>query len=401
MQIHRVYFAPRKFEMERFRNIAQHPVFSKTVKELVFDARLFREEYREKEAYETMLSLQTCFSQDRVNVDPSELERYSSCVEEQAHILDNKLDYHALLAGLGRMSIICLTVQDVFASYGQLPNRRTDHSWYNETCNFRFPTLLPLNWYEYRLPFRWDDQAPVVLPLDCRGLAHLFHAISEQCSTIDELHIGTQESRAPMVLFQPSSGFIDHIDRLAPRLTCLKLDCEPYVSERNHDTDAAASRLANSMSNAKSLRALSLSSSIGIDERSPRCILRGRQAWTHLSLLDLGHMRTTQETLAAIIGAQRDTLSELALRYIMIQGLGSWESLGDNIGQSLRLRKITLSELSFEDSHMCVALPHHTEIAMLFMRWASPEMLETKCPARLSASVLVKLKSKGENVLVD
>ena len=59
-----------------------------------------------------------------------------------------------------------------------------------------------------------------------------------------------------MILFQPSSGGIDHVDRLAPRLTCLKLESEPYASERNHDTDAAASRLAILMLNTNSLRAV-------------------------------------------------------------------------------------------------------------------------------------------------
>ena len=98
-----------------------------------------------------------------MNIDLNELERYSDCVEEQAHILDLKLDYHALLAGLGRMSIKCLTVEDVFNDYGQLPIRRTEHSWYDETCNLRFPTLLPSSWDEYESPIEWDDQAPVVL----------------------------------------------------------------------------------------------------------------------------------------------------------------------------------------------------------------------------------------------
>ena len=56
MHFHRVYFAPRKFEIERFRNIAQHPVFSKSIKELVYDARLFREEYQEAEAYKAISS---------------------------------------------------------------------------------------------------------------------------------------------------------------------------------------------------------------------------------------------------------------------------------------------------------------------------------------------------------
>lgn len=37
-------------------NIAQYPMFSKSVKELVYDGRLFREGYREVEAYERMLS---------------------------------------------------------------------------------------------------------------------------------------------------------------------------------------------------------------------------------------------------------------------------------------------------------------------------------------------------------
>ena len=87
-----------------------------------------------------------------------------------------------------------------------------------------------------------------------------------------------------------------------------------------------------------------------------------------------------------------------------MQGSGSWESLGENISQSLRLRKVTLSELSFEEAHMCVVPPakdHHTKIATLLMQWAFPEMLKTKCPVRLLALVVVNLKSKGENVLVD
>ena len=113
-----------------------------------------------------------------------------------------------------------------------------------------------------------------------------------------------------MVPFQSSSGIIDHIDRLAPQLTCLKLDCKPYASDRDQDVHAAASRLAALTSNAKSLRALFWSSSINIDEQHSRGILQGWQAWPHLSLLDLEYIRTTQDSLAAIIGAQKDTLSD-------------------------------------------------------------------------------------------
>ena len=82
-----------------------------------------------------------------------------------------------------------------------------------------------------------------------------------------------------MALFQPLSGIIDHIDRLAPRLTCLKIDFEPYESVKDRDFDAAASRSANLMQNAKELRAFS--SSIYIDEQQFRRIL---QDWAGLAL---------------------------------------------------------------------------------------------------------------------
>ena len=408
MLFQRVYFAPRKFEIERFRNIAQHPVFSKTIKELVYDARLFREEYQETDAYIAMLSQQTRSFQNCVDIDLNDLERYSDCIEEQTYILDNKLDLHALLAGLSRMSIQRLTIQDIFHDHDQFPIHVSGHTWYDEMCQLRFPSFLPSSWIEFRLPNQWDDQAPDPFTWDCRGLAHLFHAFSEHCTSIHELHIGTQRSKAPMVLFQPSGGIIDiidHIDRLAPQLTCLKLDCRPFRGDRSQDVDAAASRLAVLMSNAKALRALSLSGSERVIEQTSRGFLQGWQAWPRLSLLHLGHITTTQDILSAIIRAQKDTLSELTLRNILLQGPGSWERLGDEIGQLLRLQKVTVNMLSFKQSNMWVIPPtlhQQMRVVGLIMQWASPEMLETLyCSSEFLYSVVASLKSKGNTGLVD
>ena len=108
-----------------------------------------------------MLSRQTRSSRDRANIDLTALERYSDCVEEQAHILDNKLDYHALLTGLGWMSIKCLTVRDVLDDYDQSPIGRTEHSWYDETCNLQFPTLIPSSWDDYQSPLGWMIKLPL------------------------------------------------------------------------------------------------------------------------------------------------------------------------------------------------------------------------------------------------
>lgn len=248
-----------------------------------------------------------------MSIDQSDSEGYSGCIREQTHILDNKLDYHALLAGLGRMSIHSLTIQDVFNDNDQIPIHVSEHTWYNEMCQLRFPTFLPSSWIESQMQNQWDFRAPNVFTWDCRGLAHLFQAFSEHCTSLHELQIGTQRSKAPMVLFQPSGGIIDYFDRLAPQLTCLILSCAPYRSDKIQDIEAAASCLAVLKSNAKSLRALSLSSNGEFTEQASRGIFHGWQAWPRLLLLDLGHIRTIRDNLSAI-GAQKDTLSELTLR---------------------------------------------------------------------------------------
>lgn len=44
MLFRRIYFSPRKIEMEAFANITQHPLLRKGVRELIYDGRLFRHE---------------------------------------------------------------------------------------------------------------------------------------------------------------------------------------------------------------------------------------------------------------------------------------------------------------------------------------------------------------------
>ncbi len=82
--------------MERFKNIAQHPVFSKSIEEPVYDGRLFHEEYQEAEAHKAMLYRQM-HPWDRFNrkLHPKDclkggLEHYANSVEEQIHILETR-----------------------------------------------------------------------------------------------------------------------------------------------------------------------------------------------------------------------------------------------------------------------------------------------------------------------
>ena len=401
MLFDRVYFAPRKLEMERFGNIAQHPLFSKNIKELVYDGRLYCEEYRKPEVYTEMIYWQKYNGQPfdgiqdtlKRQLDPLDLEHYSSCVDEQEYILNEKTDYDALLAGLEQMPIRRLTVQDEFSeSWPRVSIHNTEHLWYSTMSNLSFysyhderddlpsPIFSPSSWNECRWRLPWESRLPRNRRWDCRGLAHLFTAVSERCHNIDELHIGTENSLVPMNLFHPSSGIINHIDRLAPRLACLKLASRQYETDMREDIDVALSRLTNLMQQAKQLRTLSLS--MNTNEQQSRRIFHGWGTWSHLSLLDLGHFRAFQDDLAAAIVSQKDSLIELGIRRIELKEPGLWERLGDEIGQCLRLRKITIDDLYkdvidddwFDDRR----LPLHVQkkVAKLIMQWVSSDMLE-------------------------
>ena len=404
MLFERVYFAPRKFQMERFRDIAQHPLFSKNVKELVYDGRLYCEDNLKPDVYAEMIYFQKYrgFPTDRMyeanKPDPQDLEHYSSCFDEQEYILKEKTDYDALLAGLEQMPIRRLTVQDEFGeNERRVSIHNTKHLWYRKMSDLSFPLFHderdefpspifePSSWNEGHWWRPGESRRPRNRPWDCRGLTHLFTAVSERCHNINELHIGTENSMVPMNFFHPSSGIINHIDRLAPRFACFKLASMQYRTDKREDIDVALSRLTNFMQQAKHLRTLSLS--MNTDEQQSRRIFDGWDTRSHLSLLDLGHFRASQDDLVAAIVSQKDSLTELGIRRIELEKPGSWERLGDDIGQCLRLRKITIDDLfkdvandPMDDDEWLYdrGLPLHVQekVAKLMMQWISSDMLE-------------------------
>ena len=429
MLFDRVYFAPRKVEMERFRNIARHPLFSENIKELVYDGRLYCEEYRNPEVYTEMLYWQQYRGQPSDDIqdilkrqlDPLDLEHYSSCVDEQEHILNEKADYDALLAGLEQMPIRRLTIQDEFReSWPRVSIHDTQHLWYSTMSDLSFhsyiderddlPSIIfsPSSWNECRWWLPWESRLPKNRRWDCRGLAHLFTAVSERCHDIDELHIGTENSLIPMNLFHPSSGIINHIDRLAHRLACLKLASRQHKTDIREDIDVALSRLTNLMQQAKQLRTLSLS--LNTDEQQSRRIFHAWGTWSHLSLLDLGHFRAFQDDLGAAIISQKDSLTELGIRRIELQEPGSWERLGDEIGRCLRLGKITIDDLykdvandPMDDEWLYDrGLPEHVQqrVAKLVMQWVSSDMLELRRSEEgfLGRALVASVKPEAKDV---
>ena len=114
--------------------------------------------------------------------------------------------------------------------------------------------------------------------------------------------------------------------------------------------------------------------------------------------------------MAAAIISQKNNLTELGLRRIELEEPGSWERLGDEIGQCLRLGKITINDLykdvandPMDDDWLYDrGLPLHVQkrVAKLMMQWVSSDRLEL-LPSEgghLSRALVARVKPDAKDV---
>lgn len=148
--IQRVYFAPRKAVMERFAAIAEHPVFSKYVTEVVYDARLFSQYMQIFLVYAANLaklnqsSGANLINQDRLikgtDYKPVEAQkcynRYKGLYIAQQTVLEESLDLQNLSFNLPRLpKKMQVSVADTFSPSDNASFRSCDdHTWYEEMC---------------------------------------------------------------------------------------------------------------------------------------------------------------------------------------------------------------------------------------------------------------------------
>ena len=315
----RVYFAPRETSMKLFTNIAANPTFARSVKELIYDGRLFLPQLGTYASYYSAFCarveeevdlcedrVRKCSSSREANFaeevyqdsiwnrgifgravgmtprDASDLEnfradarnslaRYARLLQQQEKIFTKGKDLKALNEGLN--SFRNITKVDVvvdfahYLEYDPDAGLRDDqymkhHQWYSSRSYTEIGFAVPPSqWSPETHPYIygqlqwWEDSK-----WDVRGVHNLFRAISTHCQGLKELHLGSMRHKAPMTIFQLSDFAIERIAAVARDLTILRV--YPYVMADDDGSECAKQRhcLRRLLQEAKGLRNLSSSS---------------------------------------------------------------------------------------------------------------------------------------------
>lgn len=427
----RVYFAPRRHTMQRFINITSHPVFSRTIKEVVYDGALFQSRYLDETIFREHCEVDlepaehddeelTCCCanlslrhQDRCSIDATSLEeqdsekdfayifgQYKRLLAEQEEILSLGEDLEALHLGLKHASRITkVSLLDYFPTPDYLPLSDVSHAWYCNYLHSNYPGVLA--------PALWDgwsnmhlDETPDTYEghdWDCRGINHLFEAVSSHCNRISELRIGSSISCAPLKLFHPSSSNTHPLKAIVKNLTSLQLHC-------GRNPRASATTLNEELLNAATILAETPqleTLSISLSAVSRRWIhIIQIPTWPRLQTLDLGDLNFTLPSLISVIENSRHTLRRLQFRNIWLEGGPTWITLAEKLGEMLKLEQVTLlglvSDRRLNRAH--VRDMHYEEtpdLAKRMMAWVDPRFFDEGRMRDMTAAVVMRVRKEN------
>lgn len=282
----------------------------------------------------------TCI--DRLSISES-ASRYSELLRQQNDILDQGMDLEILAIGLRLMpNLRSLAVLDGF-------NQRPDwepflwdleefdwyEDWSAELCE---GIADPSPWIEAH----FKDTANQ-FPWDFRGIDNLFSAIGAWAPKLRQLYLGSQLLNLSSTIYArpPCKGVLYN---LAPRLSKLKLDCSLYNPAADERPEDYIRTIGGILKRCTQLQSLSIT----LDMRT--------QAWPslletlelpHLRVLDLGDGHFASQEFCAMAQRHRH-LQELRLRNISIRVGQPWTAIAEKLGQILHLDLIVL--LSLNDS---------------------------------------------------
>ena len=195
----RVYIAPRKGPVTLLENITSHPVFSKSIKEVVYDGRLFEEDlldevrYRDRlrEAHDAYCEWEESALDKITNGYRSSYCNFKALYHEQQDILRSFTEHHILHDRLARLpNVVKVVITDVFMD--DLPARLCDHYCFNDSLSKELGrSFTPIGWTNWGMGYVDAERAEARgSPLDCRGISCLLHAMSLHTPRIAELQLG-------------------------------------------------------------------------------------------------------------------------------------------------------------------------------------------------------------------
>ena len=351
--------------MEIFQAITSNPLLAVGVQELIYDARLFPAYASFDDDYEATYE-GTSDSEDEDAYEDLDDEEYefrcsesrerqcSKLRQEQQQILDLGAEFEYLSTGLRNLpNLKVVSVLECFhpgyrLGSGLMAIRAVDEfKWYNDLSRKLWKHVnppAPLSDFEGLL----DAQV-----WDARGIRSLLRSVSMRSPLLTHFHYGSGAWALPLKLLS-AEGACFHVHDLLPSLTCLRIVCDSggKCSEALSESEAVRHRsaFAESIKLAKNLRVLSLyvhhryghRFNLGWDD------MFSDASWPCLTSLELGDWSLSPDALIAVCHRHRDTLRHLSLQHTFLEPSAiprTWEEVGEELGQFLRLHSVWANSL--------------------------------------------------------
>lgn len=386
--------------MKTFINIASNPLFSVHVKELVYDGRLFLPELADYSTYKlqfdalagsrilakgrigdmVLIGLEMT-SEEYCQSLGNSLVHYARPLESQQTILDEGADFACLSKGLSDFpNLSKVSLINTAGFRGENPFLEDNHEWYNQTSAEDIGLAIgPSEW-----PCR-EGNATIGI-WDTRGIQNLIRALANCSSKVVECFKGSQISIVDMCREDREKACV-----LAQDLTRLEIYIDANSEYDPEDTDAYERRkesLAQILKVAGKLRHFSY------DGRPDESIFLNLHC-SELATLKLGDMGFVGKNLIRIFELHKDSLRELRLRNVFLDGQVGWKALGKQMGNFPRLHYFQVWSLGDEVTAEETEDPYleeevHVELARMTMQWVAKGMLEIESSC---GRVTAKLKS--------
>ncbi len=362
--IERVYFAPRIERIQLFQNIAQSPVFSKSVRELVYDTRLFtvgmvNDEAIYNERFFQQHPLLNFLGRYYSEVELQEgLQRsravYSSQLNQQRKLLRNHSDRKMLLHGLKKMpGIERLLIADSFEPQ-QSTFTRKDHEWYRASCIQEFggvllPSSSPLSHHIPGHINTLDWNADRSQKLD----DHIWNSFASAGIRLKALHLGSENTLLPLEVFDLSPSASVALSTVCSRLERLQISLRmkvmPASANQTHHTTQAKSLERTRYQLLQFLRSLRNLEELSIGQYLRDCVAWVPacmdQMWPHLALIDLNRVKISLEDYKKFGCNHKDSLRGVTLRHVEVIG-GTWHDLFEWFGKNLSIDRLHVNGLT-------------------------------------------------------
>ena len=300
------YFAARVNALEKFLKIANHPVFSQTVRTVIYQGAFYREELTQREAFDHEEEQVRDMKNDEGAADEVStrcFERYCSLFEHQRRLMDSGSALAGLTHGLQKMAkvenIVFTDLWDGDDRYGYYKSDR---------CDGMKPELYPSGW----------DRTDRLSDFD--GLSYIIRAASVSRRQIANLEVNCSflvkrdPESTPCSAFRLSPQDLQHGWQAFRGLTSITLEIGHRGFEsRNGDLEG----LFYMLSGAEHLHTLFL--------ETKHCalltpVLVRERFWPRLRKLTFYFIMCEYNFIEAILWNQRSTLSEFNLCFSFIFG---------------------------------------------------------------------------------